>query len=595
MKKCILVAMLLLLPSILTAQYWNERTTEHNFEQSDMFFKSQYLNPFGMNHLKDISVGFIDDPFLNIQLNPAMMPKLKNGSTEIYLDFRGDRTESALVSGYSVPAYYDYGYSIMPDYRQITETRSESEPIFSIGVITYPFEKNFYIGGTFQYLHSKDNFYSPTFSIYSNNFYTDALSSEMKSSADVPIIDRYAGIDEMVQKGILFTAFSGYKISNNFSLGIQFNTVGFDRNGEYLNQNNDDYGNVDNYISNSRDFKSRTQDYNHTDISLGLAYKYDDSFTIGAKAGILDGDVKQDHITQNSYMYQNHEPNVSPEWYYHMSDYNSSQSWNHTGNTKYFGINFSKLVKNNVLSGYYRYSSTNIDASSTSSLIDSSFSSNRWLEYNSSIYGTSRYNSINSDIRNGIGDRNSNKHEGMFNVKWALTENTNVYTGFYFSKNNSTIENVETALYKRQSDYENTGSYARSEYQELDEDKKLTWNYENTHTSFQIPVIFDFAISNKFGIMLGISRVFNDWNIKSKTDVYLFSRKNNDDGIIKEEKNFIERYTEPTDTYTEDYTDVFTKFNVNVTEQLQVNLLINPEFEDTFRIAQWWLSFRANL
>jgi hypothetical protein len=158
MKKLIILVVLLIFPIAISAQYWHERTTEHNFEQSDLFFKSHFLNPYGIKHLKDISVGFIDDPFLNIQLNPATMPKLKNGSTEIYLDFRGDRTESNLVSGYSVPAYYDYGYRVLPDYRQITETRSESEPIFSLGIITYPFDEDFYIGGTFQYLHAKDKF-----------------------------------------------------------------------------------------------------------------------------------------------------------------------------------------------------------------------------------------------------------------------------------------------------------------------------------------------------------------------------------------------------------------------------------------------------
>ncbi len=165
MKKIILISAILLLPTMISAQYWNERTTEHNFEQSSMFFKSHFLNPFGIKHLKDISVGFIDDPFLNIQLNPGMMPKLKNGSTEIYLDFRGDRTESNLVSGYVVPMYFDYYYRPLPDYRQITESRDESEPIFSIGIITYPMDDNFYIGGTFQYLNSKDKFYAPSFGI----------------------------------------------------------------------------------------------------------------------------------------------------------------------------------------------------------------------------------------------------------------------------------------------------------------------------------------------------------------------------------------------------------------------------------------------
>ncbi len=595
MKKLIILVVLLIFPIAISAQYWHERTTEHNFEQSDLFFKSHFLNPYGIKHLKDISVGFIDDPFLNIQLNPATMPKLKNGSTEIYLDFRGDRTESNLVSGYSVPAYYDYGYRVLPDYRQITETRSESEPIFSLGIITYPFDEDFYIGGTFQYLHAKDKFYSTSFGIYSNNFYGDSYRSEVASNADVPVIDRYAGKDEMIQKGILLTAFTGYRLFDDFSIGLQFNSVGFDRTGNYQNQNNDDYGNVDNRINNSNNFKSREQDYSHTDIALGISYNINNKFTIGAKGGLLNGDIIQDHISQNSYSYQYNEPNISDEWYYHMSDYNSSQSWEHDGSTKYLGFNFSKLVKKNIVNGFYKYSLTKIDAQTNSSLVDTSFSSNRRQNYNNSSYSTSRYSSLNDDLRTGSGDRDSEKHEGMININWSLTENTKVYSGFYFSQSTSTIVNVEDALYNTQSDYERTGEYARTNYQELNEDKKLTWNYKNTHSSFQIPIIFDFTINEKFGIMLGINRVFHDWNISSTTSVYLFRRKNNDNGTVKEETDFIERYIEPTDTYTEDYTDVFTKFNVNVTEELQVNLLINPEFEDTFRIAQWWLSFRAGL
>lgn len=598
MKKIIILALILFMPLVLQAQYWNERTTEHNFEQSDMFFKSHFLNPFGIKHLKDISVGFIDDPFLNIQLNPGMMPKLKNGSTEIYLDFRGDRTESSLVSGYAVPTYYDYAYRALPDYRQITETRSESEPIFSIGIITYPMESldnDFYIGGTFQYLHAKDKFYSTSFGIYSNNFYGDSYRAELASKADVPVIDRYSGKDEMIQKGILLTAFTGYRILDNFSIGMQFNSVGFDRSGDYLNQNNDDYGNVDDYIQSNNNLKSRTQDYSHTDIALGLAYNINDKFTIGAKGGFLNGDVSQDHISLNSSTYQHNEPNVSDEWYYHMSDYNSTQSWKHDGSTKYFGFNFSKLIKKNIVNGFYKYSSTKIDATTNSSLVDTSFSSNRWQNYNSSSYSTSHYSSLNDDLRIGSGERNSDRHEGMININWALTENTKVYTGFYFSQSTSTITDIENALYNTKNDYERTGEYARTDYQELNEDKKLTWNYKNTHSSFQIPIIFDFKLNENFGIMLGINRVFHDWDISSTTSVYLFQRKNNDNGTIKEENDFIERYIEPTDTYTEDYTDVFTKFNVNVTEELRVNLLINPEFEDTFRIAQWWLSFRANL
>ncbi len=173
---------------------------------------------------------------------------------------------------------------------------------------------------------------------YNKNFYADSYSSEVSRSSEVPVIDRYAGKDQMIQKGILFTAFTGYRIFDSFSLGLQFNTVGFDRNGDYLNQNKDDYGNVDNYISSNKDFKLRTQDYKHTDVAIGLAYSRNNEFTIGVKGGLLTGDVDQNHLDENTYLYQYNEPNVSDEWYYHMSDYNSAQTWNHEGNYKIFGL-----------------------------------------------------------------------------------------------------------------------------------------------------------------------------------------------------------------------------------------------------------------
>jgi len=47
-------------------------------------------------------------------------------------------------------------------------------------MMKYPFGNNFYIGGTFQYLHSKDKFYSPSFGIYNKNFYADGLNEEFE-------------------------------------------------------------------------------------------------------------------------------------------------------------------------------------------------------------------------------------------------------------------------------------------------------------------------------------------------------------------------------------------------------------------------------
>src|SRR5665811_1862027 len=87
-------------------QYFNERSTEQNFEQSELYFKSHYLNTFGLFNFKKIAAGFFNDPFLNLYLNPASFPDLGDDEVILYIDFRGDRTEVPIVNNYIVPLYY---------------------------------------------------------------------------------------------------------------------------------------------------------------------------------------------------------------------------------------------------------------------------------------------------------------------------------------------------------------------------------------------------------------------------------------------------------------------------------------------------------
>ena len=95
---------LILIPNVLFAQYYGERSTEQSFEQSQIYFNSHFLNPFGIYSFRDVAVGFIDDYFLNLQVNPANLPLLgKDKDIYLYLDFRGDRTEAPVVETFIMP------------------------------------------------------------------------------------------------------------------------------------------------------------------------------------------------------------------------------------------------------------------------------------------------------------------------------------------------------------------------------------------------------------------------------------------------------------------------------------------------------------
>ncbi|MFZ1290916.1 MAG: hypothetical protein WAR79_12545 [Melioribacteraceae bacterium] len=599
-----LILLFVLLTNLSIAQYYQERTTEHNFESSSLFFSSHFLNPYGMKDIKQLSVGLIDDPFLNAYLNPAILPKIENGSTKIYLDFRGDRTEETIVSSCAVPIYYDaasYIRAPYPDYRYISTTRSEPEPIVSLGIITYPIEslKNkFYVGGTFQYIKSKDDFYSTQFNIYTNNYYYDSFGASVRNSAEsVPVIDRYSGSDEMIFTGKLLTLFSGLNLLENLNVGLFFNTIGYERNGSYLYDYKDDYGNLDNNISESKDLKSREQNYSHNDLALGLQYSFDD-FSVGIKGGYLDGDVDQLHNSESKYIYQYQTPNVTENWSYNYSIYSSTQNWNQEGDTKYFSLNFSKNFEKHKVKGYYKYSKSNVNSNTTSAIFDTSNYASRWVSNYNSVQEIYLYNSnsFTKDDRTGESVRENFTHEFMASVDWSLTENITLLSGIYFNDSKSLITTTENAISDRASFY--SSQYPNNNYQnnyEENADKQLRWNYDNKYFTFQIPIIFDFKFSEKFGLMLGLTRVFKDWDITSVTDVYFTAREVNDNGTIKNAQNFIERYTSPKDTYTEDFTNIFTKFNVAISKQLKVGLLVDPEFDHTFRIAQWWLSFDGEL
>ena len=158
-----LIVLILLLPVMTSAQYWGERTTEQSFEQSNLYFKNHYLNTFGVKYYKDVAVGLIDDPFLNIELNPAIIPDIGDKEVLVYLDFRGDRTEPEIVEHYIQPLYESYSSYIPPvDRRWFSETRTEPEPLVSLGIITFPVETlsdKFYLGGTYQLMLKEENYY----------------------------------------------------------------------------------------------------------------------------------------------------------------------------------------------------------------------------------------------------------------------------------------------------------------------------------------------------------------------------------------------------------------------------------------------------
>ncbi|MEW6194947.1 MAG: hypothetical protein AB1521_07325 [Bacteroidota bacterium] len=601
MKK--LIFLLFVFHSFVIAQYYNERTTEQSFEQSDLYFNSHYLNTFGMKNFKAVSVGLIDDPFLNVYLNPAIMPDFKDKSTIFYLDFRGDRTEEEVVNNYVMPYYADYIWRPIYDRRWITITRAEPEPTFSFGVLMNPIKdviENFYVGATYQMLRREEGFYSSPYLIYSTSYLYDSFGNRAEGLADVPIVDRYSAKDEMTTEAHLLSFFTGYKIDDNLSAGLYINTVSHSREGGYLNSNKDDYGNIDNNLWENRNGRDKEQDYSHTDFSAGVMYNFTEKFKAGLKFGVLNGLAEQKLISTDYYKHEYNNTSYD-NWSNSYSNSFNQQKWKHDGSSTYLGLNFTyKPDERKTINGYYRYSNGDEDIKNSSVIDDTSNYVSHWESMYNNIQDIHDYNGKSSvkDSRSGTGSRIEDNYEAMINFTSQLTSWGKISAGFYVNKRSYEINTTEPVTVYQYSEYhsKSTGNY-NYEYNNLiilEEAKRLEWNYTSDYWTIQIPVVLDFTINQYFGVTLGINRMLKNWNIDEETIAFFSYRKRNENGVINQELDFAERYSPADEKYTENETDIFVKFNADINSEFRINLLVDPELENLFRISQWWLSFEAH-
>lgn len=595
----ILVVTILLLTAGSFAQYYNERANEKSFEQSDLFFKSYFLNPYGIFRFKDVSQGIIEDPFLTLNLNPANLPEFGDKKSYFYLDFRGDRTEPEILDFYRVHPYPTYlGYIAPYPYypRWFSVARQEPEPTFSFGMLSYPY-KRLLIGGTYQIIHKREPFYQMPSWFYYPLFGYDAFGVRALSE-NIPIVDRYSGEDEMINSGHLFSGFLGYQLSDKIDAGISMNGVIQSRDGSYLNSNRDEYGSTNDWNGMNFQQRERNQDYDHIDVSGGLRYHFSPDFYGGVKIGYLSGKADQDFLSVDSsrYEYYYDPQNWSSNAYQSITD----QDWNHDGHNSHGRINLKRKLKDeSEVNFFYFYSKGEIDLVNSSTVSDTGYYISEWTNDWDTSYGFHQYYSSLKDDRNGRGTREETAHQGMLSFKWKLSPKNALYAGVLYSRTKFNITTIEPVVAARYSEYLNYNSKYdpdSSRYLTLvEEDKTLRWKYESLNWSLQIPIFMKFQFNKNWSLMLGINRILDNWEITEQTTAIFSRRYQVENGTIREKTNFGERYTEPGRNTSEDYTEVISNFEVAISEKLMVNLLLDPEFKYNFRIAQWWLSFRARL
>jgi len=578
--------------------------TEKSFESSELFFKSHYLNTFGVYNFRAVSAGLLNDPFLRLHINPALLPEQTTSKTKIYLDFRGDRTEAEIVEYHYYPPYYYNARDsyIMPriDPRWYSITRTEPEPLFSLGILTRAIDDRILIGGAYQMIYRQESYYQTPANIYNSRYGRDAYGTDLVANAsDIPVIDRYSGSDEMLTSAQLVSGFFGYKITQKIHTGINVNAVIHEREGQYANLNNDQYASMNDRDWFNSNSVSRNSDYDHIDMNAGVIYKYNEQISFGTKLGLLDGRANQAYMSYDSSNY--YSDNNPDNWSRSLSVGGTNQDWNHDGQGRYGTFNLDYSFNNNEVSFYYSYRKTDVDLSTSSVIKDTSYYAGEWT----SSYTHSTYESFSSlsDIRNSTGNQEETRNEAMLSIRWRETEKVTAYFGFYVAETEHFIESKEPVVAQNQSsyyrfyDYIDPGDedYEYTSFRSSFEDKQLHWRYTSEKQSIQIPVILDFHLNQSWSVFLGVNRIWEHWNITDQTTAIFTNRTTNQNGNIETETSFGERYTQPDEKFTDNITEFMAGISISITPKLKVNILVEPDTEPDWRVSQWWLAFRASL
>lgn len=598
----IIISLVILLPTLLPAQYYGERVTEKSFEQSGLYFQSHFLNTFGLNRFKNVAVGLFDDPFLNLHINPANLPDLGDKASLIYIDFRGDRTEMPF-SNYRI----DYGFPLLDDVRLaypypydprwFSQTRVEPEPVFSLGFLSYlsksPASRLFF-GATYQIIHKQEPFYTVPSWIYNARAGYDALGERV---ADIPIVERSAGEDEMINEAHLLSSFLGLKLSKGIDLGLGINGVVHSRDGGYLREVNSPYTNINEWRNEYMNLRDRTQDYDHYDLNGGIRVNFSRNSFVGIKGGFLKGTADQQFLSQDNSLYEYEDVNNQNNNSYGFNDAMTEQNWHQKGDEFYGRVHFThKATDTRTFSGYVRLAENTTDLSNSTVIADTSFYSSNWQYDTQSSYYLSE--SALHDVRTGTGERKRTTRQAMLNHRWQVSPKSAVILGIYYAAANSKINSLEPVSASRFSryDYYYTGSQqdtTRSSYS-LTEEKTLHWKYESNYWTVQIPILLQFQLNPNWKITAGINRSLRNWDIREVTTAIFDLRRVENNGVIDTSTNFGERYTEPRKRNSENNTDLISSLEVAVSNDLTINLLVNPELNGRFRVAQWWLGFRSS-
>ncbi|MER3525289.1 MAG: hypothetical protein C4326_14915 [Ignavibacteria bacterium] len=343
------LAALMVLPIHLAcAQYFGERVMEKSFERMDFFFTPYRLVPFGVGTFKNSVAGVLDDPLLDLDLNPAYLFHDSVQTNYVYLDFRSAREVTTRQNLY-YPSYRVYLENTIaermwfPYPAYFITTRREVEPVISAAYLFKPGEgplRGFAAGATYQMISQDEKYYPIPQDIYKSIIGADYLGVRPAAAESIPIVDRYSGTDEMHVRGDLFSLFVGYTITPELNAGVKAGRVLFSRAGSFGSQNLWEHSYSASSTSLWRNAEARSQSYAHWELIGGVHYTFAPTLALGLHGGFLWGDVSQ-ALTRTDSSYYGYGPigSTTQSWHEWVRSGNQRQLWDHEGKTSLFGVN----------------------------------------------------------------------------------------------------------------------------------------------------------------------------------------------------------------------------------------------------------------
>ncbi|MBI4547811.1 MAG: hypothetical protein HY707_07520 [Ignavibacteriae bacterium] len=587
------------------SQYFGEQVMEKSFEQTDFFFTPYRLIPFGIGTFKHSVSGVLDDPLLNLDVNPAYLYRDSIRPSFGYLDFRSAREireSRAIYFPYPILADRSTDVSVFIPYpRFYINTRRELEPVVSAAYLLRPTEgllRNLSLGVTYQLVSQDDKYYPIPQDIYKSVLGSNYLGVRSDAATNIPIVDKFSGRDDIHQEGHFASLFAGYEVDPTLHVGAKVARVTFDREGSYGSQNLWEYYYNTNSTSLWRNLEARTQSYRHWELIGGINYAFDQKYQLGFSGGYLWGDADQ-LLTRDDSSYYGYGPigSLTDNWSVYAKSGMQSQSWIHDGKTALAGVDLrARATSTQLFQFHYQYARQNTDITLDGLILDTSYGMSRYR------WDTTEYNYRSTyrlfDHRDGTGTTVGNTHRAVGSLQWEINSKVRLYLGVQYESRIVETNTQEAVFADRHSRYSNTGSYPYNYFDSTDESKTLFWNFRSRLSRFTIPVFFTIKTSDVVEFMFGFNRSSSSWCADDVTLAIFDYRVQANLQDTSRRENFGERYTLPTERVSDIRTTLLAGLTISPSSVFNIRFLVIPNFVETYEGSelsdlQWWTSINV--